>query len=39
MKKLIFIDKFLDLFFLRSLFREIQNNFIDVNIMRDSFIN
>lgn len=39
MKKSTLIDKFLDLLSSRSSLREIQNNFIDANIMRDSSIN
>ncbi|HGZ8829823.1 TPA: hypothetical protein ACRVH1_001850 [Staphylococcus aureus] len=39
MKKSTLIDKFLDLLSSRSSLREIQNNFIDADIMRDSSIN
>lgn len=39
MKKLTLIDKFLDLLSSRSALREIQNNFSDADIMRDSSIN
>ncbi|MBV5141451.1 abortive infection family protein [Staphylococcus xylosus] len=39
MKKSTIIDKFLDLLSSRSSLREIENNFIDADIMRDSFIN
>lgn len=38
MKKSTLIDKFLDLLSSRSALREINNNFIDADIMRDSFI-
>ena len=38
-EKSTLIDKFLDLLSSRSSLREIQNNFIDANIMRDSSIN
>lgn len=39
MKKSTLIDKFLDLLSSRSSLREIENNFIDADIMRDSSIN
>lgn len=39
MKKSTLIDKFLDLLSSRSTLREIENNFIDADIMRDSSIN
>ncbi|WP_436942170.1 abortive infection family protein [Staphylococcus xylosus] len=39
MKKSILIDKFLDLLSSRSSLREIENNFIDADIMRDSSVN
>ncbi len=39
MKKPTIIDKFLDLLSSRSSLREIETNFIDADIMRDSSIN